>query len=218
MLRSVKYGLCGAVVAGLVGGTVAFTATGDKTVHLLVDGAPRTVHTTASNVGAMLANAGYHPNGHDLLAPSASTPVNNGETVVFRRGRLLHLSVNGADRYVWTTAPTVAVALADLGFATSDFTSVSRSRRLPLGVTSIDLRTPKTVTVDHDRLSTSVTTTDATVAQVLDDLSLTVGPSDRISPSALSAAAARDDHQAHPRGAQDGDQDAEHPVPDAHAR
>jgi resuscitation-promoting factor RpfB len=182
LLRSVKYGLYGAVLAGLVGGTVAFTATGDKSVHLLVDGTPRTVHTTASSVGAMLHKAGYHPSGHDLIAPSPSSRLEDGETVVFRRGRLLHLSVDGTDRYVWTTAPTVATALADLGFATSDFTSVSRSRRLPLGVTSIDVRTPRTVTVDHDRLSTSVTTTDATVGQLLDDLSVNLGSYDRVSP------------------------------------
>jgi uncharacterized protein YabE (DUF348 family) len=181
LLRSVKYGLYGAVLAGLVGGTVAFTSAGDKTVHLLVDGRPRTIHTTAADVGDAVRAAGYRVDGHDLLAPKADQPVKDGATIVFKRGRLLHLDVNGQNRDVWTTAPTVAQALSELGFSTADFTSVSRSRRLPLGATNIDVRTPKPVTVVHDGKKTQVTTTDATVGQLLADLSLELGPYDRLS-------------------------------------
>ena len=183
MLRSLKYGLYGAVLAGVVGGTVAWT-TMDKTVHLVVDGHDRTVHTTASNVGEVLRDAGFRPGPHDLLAPAAQDGVKNGATIVYKRGRLLHLSVDGTDRSVWTTAPTVALALNQLGFSSSDYISVSRSRRLPLGATDIALRTPKTVTVVHDGKRTSTTTTDATVGDLLGDLSLSLGTYDRLAPSA----------------------------------
>lgn len=182
MLRSVKYGLYGAVLAGLVGGTVAWTtADAGKTVHLVVDGQPSTIHTTAADVGDVIKNAGFQLGVHDLLAPSASSHLRDGATIVFKRGRLLRLDVDGVAREVWTTAPTVAQALGELGFTTSDFTTVSRSRRLPLGSTDISVRTPKFVTVVHDGSSTSVTTTDATVGQVLIDLSLTMGAYDRLS-------------------------------------
>jgi uncharacterized protein YabE (DUF348 family) len=182
LLRSIKYGLGSAVVAGLVGGTVAFTAAGgDKTVHLLVDGAPRTVQTTAATVGGALAAAGFHAGSHDLLAPTADSPLSNNETVVYRRGRQLHLVVNGEQRTVWTTAPTVASALGALGYSEATFTSVSRSKRLPLGVTDIALRTPKPVTVVHDGKRTKVTTTAVDAGQLLSDLSLQLGPYDRLS-------------------------------------
>ena len=183
MLRSVKYGLSSAVLAGVVGTTVAFT-TGSadaKTVHLLVDGRPQIVHTTAAEVGGAVKAAGLAIKAHDLVAPSATSPLKNGATVVFKRGRLLHLDIDGESRDVWTTAPTVAEALTELGFSAADFTSVSRSRRLPLGVTDIAVRTPKSVTVVHDGKKTKVSTTDATVAQLLSDLSLQVGPYDRLS-------------------------------------
>ena len=184
MLRSIKYGLGSAVVAGLVGGTVAFTAAGgDKTIHLLVDGRPQTVQTTAKTVGGALAAAGYHPTTHDLLAPTATSPLSNDEQIVYRRGRQLHLVVNGEQRTVWTTAPTVAAALSALGYSDSTFTSVSRSKRLPLGVTDIALRTPNPVTVVHDGKTTHVTTTAVDANQLLSDLSLQLGPYDRLSTS-----------------------------------
>ena len=72
MLRSVKYGLSGAIVAGLVGGTVAFTTTSDKTVHLLVDGKARTVHTSADDVRGAIAAAHLKVGPHDLLAAAAA--------------------------------------------------------------------------------------------------------------------------------------------------
>jgi uncharacterized protein YabE (DUF348 family) len=184
LLRSIKYGLSSAVLAGVVGGTVAFTSAGhDMTVHLLVDGRPQTIQTTASDVGSALAAAGFHPGAHDLVAPAVKTPLANGETVVFKRGRLLHLRIDGVERNVWTTAPTVAQALGALGYQQADFVSVSRSRRLPLGVTDIAVRTPKQITVVHDGKRTAVTTTAASVAQVLSDLSLQLGPYDRLSPA-----------------------------------
>jgi uncharacterized protein YabE (DUF348 family) len=182
LLRSVKYGLYGAVLAGLIGGTVAWTNV-DKTVHLVVDGKSQTVHTSADEVGQVVKNAGYRPGAHDLLAPSASSSVHDGGTIVFKRGRLLRLDVDGSDQFVWTTAQTVSQALGELGFTTNDFTSVSRSRRLPLGATDISVRTPKLITVAHDGRKTTVTTTDATVGQLLGDLSLTTGPDDRLSMS-----------------------------------
>ena len=117
MLRSVKYGLYGAVLAGLVGGTVAWTNV-DKTVQLVVDGQRTSVHTTASSVRDVLSAAGYRPGPHDILAPSADATVHDGSTVVFKRGRLLRLNVDGSVRDVWTTAPTVADALNQLGYST----------------------------------------------------------------------------------------------------
>src|SRR5664279_5806931 len=76
LLRSVKYGLYGAVLAGVVGGTVAWGSV-DKTVTLVVDGQTKQVHTTASRVGDLLGVAGYHVGGHDLVAPAANAPVHD---------------------------------------------------------------------------------------------------------------------------------------------
>jgi uncharacterized protein YabE (DUF348 family) len=176
----VKYGLNAAVLAGLVGGIVAWTNV-DKTVTLVVDGQSTRIHTTAATVDGVLATAGYTADAHDLLAPAAGDHISDGARIVLKRGRLLNLNIDGVQRSVWTTAPTVAAAMTELGYSADDFTSVSRSRRLPLSPTDIAVRTPKFVTVVHDGKTEHVTTTDATVSQLLADLQVAVGPHDSLS-------------------------------------
>ncbi|MFN2517753.1 MAG: ubiquitin-like domain-containing protein [Jatrophihabitantaceae bacterium] len=185
MLRSVKYGLYGAVLAGVVVGTVAWGNV-DKTVNLVVDGQSRQLHTTASRVSDVLENAGYKPGVHDLIAPARNAQLHDGSTLVYKRGRLLHLDVNGVRKDVWTTAPTVSEALSQLGYSTADFTSVSRARRLALGATDITVRTPRLVTLVHDGKTEKVMTTDATVADLLGDLGISLGQDDRLSVAADS--------------------------------
>lgn len=190
MRRSIKYGLYGAVLAAAVGGTAAFaTAANGATVTLVVDGTPRQIQTTASTVAGALSGAGYHVSAHDLVAPATDTKVTKGEKIVLNRGRLLHLLVDGHTKDVWTTAPTVAEALAQLGYPASDFVSVSRSTRLPLDPTTLTLRSPKSVTVVHDGKSDRVTSTDITVGQMLSDLAIKLAPQDRVQPAASSVLA-----------------------------
>jgi uncharacterized protein YabE (DUF348 family) len=181
--RSVKYGLYGAVLAGVVGGTAAFaTAASGTPITLVVDGQTKNVDSSASDVQGVLKDAGYSVGPHDIVAPSLHSHVSSGTKIVLKQGRLLHLKVDGKQRDVWTTAPTVSDALAALGYPASDFVSVSRSKRLPLTATSIELRTPKSVTVTHDGKSQHVVTTALTVSQLLRDLHVSVGASDRVHP------------------------------------
>ncbi len=192
MRRSVKYGLYGAVLAGVVSGSAAFATTANGTpVTLVVDGHTTQVDTTASDVQGVLADAGYSVGPHDIVAPSLDSHVSNGTKIVFKQGRLLHLEVDGQERDVWTTAPTVSDALAALGYPAADFVSVSRSKRLPLTATSIELRTPKRVTVSHDGKTQHVITTAPTVAQLLRDLQVVVGPIDRVRPAPSKDVGAR---------------------------
>ena len=47
--------------------------------------------------------------------------VRNGSDIVVKRGRLLRLTIDGKEVDVWTTAPTVADALAELGYERRTF-------------------------------------------------------------------------------------------------
>src|SRR3978361_1831115 len=58
VLRSIKYGINGAVIAGLIAVPAAWS-TVDKSVPLVVDGQARTVQTTAGDVGQVLSAHGY---------------------------------------------------------------------------------------------------------------------------------------------------------------
>ena len=188
MRRSIKYGLYGAVLAGVVGGTAAFaTAANGTPITLVVDGHTKKIDTQASDVAGALKAAGYRVGPHDIVAPSLHSGVKDGTKIVLNQGRLLHLVVDGQKRDVWTTAPTVSQALAALGYTSADFVSVSRSKRLPLAPTDIALRTPKSVTVVHDHKTQKVVTTAADVSQLLGQLGLNVDSNDRIQPATTSA-------------------------------
>jgi uncharacterized protein YabE (DUF348 family) len=186
--RSVKYGLYGAVLAGIVSGSAAFAMAANGTpVTLVVDGHIKKFDTGANDVAGALKDAGYTVGPHDIVAPSLNSHISSGTKIVLKQGRLLHLIVDGNSRDVWTTAPTVSAALAALGYPQADFVSVSRSKRLPLTPTSIELRTPKQVTVYHDGDKQRVETTAATVAQLLHDLDVTVDGNDRVRPGVGTA-------------------------------
>jgi uncharacterized protein YabE (DUF348 family) len=188
--RSVIFGLCGFALAGVIGGTVAWASVDDsKTVNLKIDGAPKQIHTTAKTVGAALEKAGYPVGPHDLVAPAAETKVRNHGEVVLKRGRLLHLMVDGQARDIWVTAPTVAEALAQLGYTPANFSSVSRDKRLALTPTAIEIRSPKQITIIHDHKKQTVTTTDATVRDLFAHIGLKVNRYDRL--SVLSTATLR---------------------------
>jgi uncharacterized protein YabE (DUF348 family) len=189
MRRSVTYGLYSVVIAGVVAaGTLIGSGSADAStsVTLVVDGASTSVHTTATEVGAVLRQAGYRLSAHDIVAPSATSKIHDGSKIVLERGRLLHLAVDGVPRAVWTTAPTVGQALSDLGYPAADAVSVSRSTRLPLSTTSLNLRTPQRVTVVDDGVAQRLTTTDTTVSQLLSDLDVSLGAHDRIAPGLAS--------------------------------
>jgi uncharacterized protein YabE (DUF348 family) len=184
--RSFKYGLYAAVLAGVLGSTVAWVGL-DKTVTVQVDGQSKQVHTVADDVTGTLSAAGLHVGAHDLVAPAASAKVHNGAHIVLKRGRLLHLMVDGQRRDLWVTDSTVSQAMLDLGFPTATFTSVSRDKRLPLTPTDIAVIPPKTVTVVADGKTQVVSTTDPTVADLLADLGISYTSNDSISPSIQSS-------------------------------
>ena len=183
MRRSVIYGIAGFALAGVIGGTVAWASVGDssKTVNLKIDGESKTIHTSASTVGTALEKAGFSVGSHDVVAPAATAKLHNHGEIVLKRGRLLHLTIDGKQRDIWVTTPTVADALAQLGYSTSDFSSVSRAKRLPLSPTDIEIRMPKQITIVHDHKHQTVTTTDATVRDLLRSLGVKVKAGDRLS-------------------------------------
>jgi uncharacterized protein YabE (DUF348 family) len=184
--KPIKYFFYVAVLAAVVASTIAWTNV-DKTVTISVDGTSKRVSTVAGNVRGALSDAGYSIGAHDIVAPPADASVRDGGVIVLRRGRLLHLTVDGAQRDVWTTADTVGDALLALGYSSSGSSSVSRSMRLPLTTTEIDLRMPKLVTVVHDHTTSTAATTAATVADLLAQLNIRVASPDTVSATPTSA-------------------------------
>ncbi|WP_277741035.1 resuscitation-promoting factor [Streptomyces sp. LX-29] len=155
------------VVAALAGGTSAFVSE-DKAVLLSVDGAPRSLHTFADDVGELLAEEGVAVGRHDLVAPAPNRPLSTGDQVAVRYGRPVALTLDGEHREVWTTARTVDGALRQLGVrAEGAYLSASRSAAISRRGLTLDVRTERTVTFVADGREHTVRTNAATVREAV---------------------------------------------------
>ncbi|MBA2554950.1 MAG: transglycosylase family protein [Geodermatophilaceae bacterium] len=181
MRRSFQLALFSIVLAGLVAGSVAW-ASFSKTVTLTVDGTATSVSTRAGSVADVLVDADVSVGDHDTLAPSADSAISDGGEIVLNRGRLLTLTVDGAQREIWVTARSVDDALDQLGYRQDDiYVSASRSERLPLEGLALVLRLPKQVGIFVDGKALSVVTTAPHVSALLDEQNITLAATDRTS-------------------------------------
>ncbi len=183
MRRSAKLGLYGVALLGLIAGILSFT-TSDRAIAISVDGKTNTVHTTAATVRGVLHDAKLKVGPHDVVAPAPAVKVHKGSVIELRRGRLLHLNVDGVSRDVWTTDTTVDQALADLGYGQGRTMGVSRSDRLPLSPTELTLVMPKQVTIVADKKAVHVVTTAPTVQDAVQGAHLALASTDRLTPAA----------------------------------
>jgi uncharacterized protein YabE (DUF348 family) len=179
--RSLQLSLFAVVLLMLVGGLAAWFLA-QKSVTLTIDGQARTVHTYADTVSEVLADEGLTTAAHDVVLPGPSTALSDGDTVVLNRARPLQLTVDGVTRQVWVTATDVDDALAQLGLRGDGLVlSASRSQRVPLSGMQLSILTPKTVVLVVDGQTRSVSTTAGTVAALLTQQGITLGPQDRTS-------------------------------------
>jgi len=186
--RSVKYGLYGLVIAGVLGGTASWaTAPAAKSIQLRIDGQGQRVHTTAKNVHDALAAAGVTVGSHDLVAPDLNSGISNNSEIVLRRGRLLHLTVDGRARDVWVNADSVDEALRQLGYGANNLVSVSRSMRLVKDATNLSIASPKRVTFQVDGRALTVLSSGRTVRDAIGNAMIFLAPTDRVSVPATSA-------------------------------
>ncbi|ANS26667.1 Resuscitation-promoting factor RpfB [Rhodococcus opacus] len=149
-INNAKSPLLYVVVAALlatlvVGGALAVAR--HKTVTLDVDGETISLGTMASDVGGALDDAGYTVSERDAVAPAADASLSDGDTVVLRRAREIDLTVDGQPKTVWTTALTVDDALKQFELADDVHVSASRSERLPLEGTALEVVNAKLVKV-----------------------------------------------------------------------
>ncbi len=172
-------------LAGILGSGTAMAVT-DKSVTLTVDGVSSTVHTFGGTVSDALATKGVTIGAHDVVVPSASSPLTDGEQIVVRYGRPLIVTIDGHTEIVWVTAATVSDALAQAGIhaaANADF-SVNRSTPLGRQGLALMITTPMQVTVTVGGKPATLTTTDATVGEVLASRHISLGKLDQVSPAA----------------------------------
>ena len=183
MLRNRKVQIAGqaVIITALVGGTGAFVAL-NKSVNLTVDGQSEQVRTFGSSVGDVLAAQGLEVDERDAVQPGADAQIERDMTIVVNTAKDLDLTIDGVPVEEWTTANTVGQALADLGVE-AEGAEVS----LPLDATltedgaTVDVVTPKGVTVVADGEQKIVEATAATVSEVLSEAGIEVAGEDIVS-------------------------------------
>ena len=174
------------VLLALLAGTVAWTLTG-TTVALAVDGKVQEVDVRGGTVADVLEAADLSVGEHDSLVPAADTPVEEGDRVVLRRGRPLTLNVDGQERTVWVTALSVEEALQQLDLRQSGlFLSASRSRSIPLDGLSLDIRTPKDMTLLADNVTRPLKSAAPNVGEAVAEAGIVLGQHDRVTPDPAS--------------------------------
>ena len=186
--RSVRYVAQAGVLAAVAVGAFSIAHL-DKAVTLSVDGKTSSVHVLGSSVGDLLAKQDITVGAHDSVSPSATSALEDGETVVVRYGRKLVVSLDGKTTDYYTTATSVDEALAQLGIRADATARLSVSRSEPLGRAGLtmSITSPRAITVTVDGKTLPTSTTVATVADALQQLAVTVGPLDWVQPAPSTA-------------------------------
>ena len=186
--KAVLGGLTGAVVVAVAATGVGYAAM-SKTVTVSVDGHTHQVRTFGDSVGDVLADQHIRLGSHDVVAPSAGSPVADGQVIAVRYGRPLELQVDGStDRY-WTTASDVSSALDQLGLRFGGARlSASRGADISRGGMRLSVVTPKTLAVKVAAAKRRTRTVTALhVSDALRQLHVRVDGNDQVRP-ALSRA------------------------------
>ena len=178
-----------AAAIGLIavgGGTAASLA---KTVTITVDGQQREVTTLAGSVDGALSAAGLQAGEHDILAPSSDSAISDGSKIALEHARLLTLTIDGAQRQIWTTADTLDAALTQAGQDPNALKlSADRARGIPLGGLAVSADTLRTVSFsDAGAHPTARKTGARTVGDLLAQLHVRLGATDTVKPSASAA-------------------------------
>lgn len=168
-----------AAVLVAAGGTVAY-AQADKSVTLDVDGSVRHLHTFAGSVDALLADRHVTVGQHDAV--SASGGLRDGSEVVVRHGHQVNVVLDGKQRTIWTTALSADDALETLSVRDADVRLVaSRSQTSGRPELALDLTVQGPAQLLVDGRTIDVVDADASVAQVLSEQGVELGPLDRVS-------------------------------------
>ncbi len=173
------------VVALAVAGTTVAYASMTKSVTLSVDGSSQQVTALGGTVGDVLDAEGIELRHHDQVAPDLDHEVTEGTKISVRFARPLELTVDGDQETYWVTATDVAGALQqiDRTFVGAAL-SVSRGTGIDRGGLSLDVATPKRITLKVGAAKPKKQTVAALdVRDLLDRLDVQVDKDDKVKPA-----------------------------------
>lgn len=174
----------GAVALLLMAGGATTATALHKDVTVTVDGRPTRVGAFGFTVADIISAQGIALGARDLVYPSLSDPVADGQTITVEYSKPVTLTVDGAAVTFHTTATSLDAALTEInnpGLRDAKL-SASRSVTLPREGLSVEATTAKDISLKVAGKKQGLTTTAATVGDLLTEQGITLDGDDRIKP------------------------------------
>ena len=150
-------------------------------VTLRVDGKRLVVDTDAETVRGVLRAERIEVGPSDRVEPALTTPVTDGLAVAIFRAFDVTVDYDGKILPMTTTRTSVAALQRELRLDPETVAVKFAPDRLGAGAT-VTFRTRRNVTVNFDGVSQSDVTLGLTVAEVLGDYAIKLGPMDQVTP------------------------------------
>lgn len=181
--RALMITLTTVVILAVAGTTLGYSAL-TKSVTLSLDGRTEQVSVLGDTVGDALDAEGIEVGKHDIVAPDVDEKITDGSRITVRFGKPLELTVDGASHTYWVTSTDVAGALGEIGRSFHGAAlSTSRGGSIDRGGLSLDVVTPKTLTIKvgaHKPVTRKIAA--LTVEEALEKLGVDVGKHDEAKP------------------------------------
>lgn len=175
----------GVVAAVAVGGVAVTEARKDITID--VNGDEVQLATFNTNVGEILEEAGVELATEDIVYPAPSENVGDNATLTVRTAKQVAVTIDGDEQVVTTNALTVGEFLDQIedvdAAARALKASTDGDTKIPEEGMSIDLVTPKVVSIDDGGTVTYTQLAAATVGDLLEQRGIRVDDDDIVTPA-----------------------------------
>lgn len=182
----------GGVLATLVVGGVTVVAN-KKDVVIDLNGDQIALATLSNNVSGALEAAGIDVADGDIVQPAPSTELNNNEKITVRTVKNVAVVIDGKEKLVKTNAVTVGEMVSQLDSIGAAIKALGLSApvdaKLAKTGMSVDVTTPKIVSITDGGKTSYVSLAAATVKDALEAKGIELQPHDRVSPDLESAVA-----------------------------
>jgi uncharacterized protein YabE (DUF348 family) len=172
-----------ALLALIAVAAIVFYAFGSIRVEVSIDGETQLLDTRAGSVAELLAEMDVTVTDADAVEPPPDVELAEGDTVTVRYARPLIIVIDGSETEHLTTMLTVGDALEEVGAPVAGAAiSVPLSDTLPRTGMSIEITTPKPLSLDVGGEIRDLTSTASTVGDVLNDEGVELAGTDTVAP------------------------------------
>ncbi|MFV0524891.1 MAG: ubiquitin-like domain-containing protein [Acidimicrobiales bacterium] len=172
------------VAVVMVGGAVYYYLTRPVPVEMSVDGETIALETRADTVAELLTEREITTTPQDLVTPGPDEAITEGQTIVVKYARPFTVVIDGEETEHTTTELTVGEALTAVDAPTEGAdVSLALTDRLPRSGTTVEIITPKAVTVNDGGTPIPVTSNARTVGEVLDAQGIELSGTDVVDPA-----------------------------------